>query len=293
MYSDLHIGADRVDINKIKETLRWINNIAKEKGVSCIFNLGDTFDFYNHTKSKMRITPSLIADLNTFAYEFKDHFVLRGNHEFHEEGDLITVLDLYRAHPIINPTEAVIDNKTLLLMPYYEDIYVDKIDYEFKDKYDYVFGHYDISGASFESGYRDTGKDSSILNKFSFDYMYIGHYHIRQKIRSNIESIGSCQSRVKSDNASLMGITILDVKTGETEFIENPYAEYNINEELKTVGTKYQASKKYNILEEVDNFKLEKTGIDAILDYVNSKRGNYDEVITDYVIYYLEELKKS
>ena len=168
MYSDLHIGAERVDINKVRETLRWINKLAEEKSVSYVFNLGDTFDFYNHTKSKMRITPSLIAMLNSFASEFKDHYILRGNHEFHEEGDLITVLDMYGGKPVVEPTEIVVGNKSLLLMPYYEDIYIDKLNYKFKDKYNYVFGHYDISGASFESGYQDVSKDSDILKKFSF-----------------------------------------------------------------------------------------------------------------------------
>lgn len=293
MYSDMHIGAERVDIEKIIQTLIWVNKLAEQRNIDYIFNLGDLFDFYNHTKSKMKITPEFMATLNQFGSYLKGHYVLRGNHEFHEEGDLLTVLELFGAKVVVEPLELIVDNKNLLMMPYYDDLSLNKLDFNnyIKD-YDYVFGHYDISGASFESGYSDVRKDSDILSVFKFDKMYIGHYHIRQQIRSNIWSIGSCQSRVKSDNESKMGVTILDVLTGETEFIENPYAEYNPSDSVKIIGTQYATSKKYNLLDEIDNFKLEKTGLDAIIDYTHTKRGVYDDTIIEYTIEYLEGLKK-
>lgn len=292
MYSDMHIGAERVDLKKIVETLKFVNNLAKERNIETIFNLGDTLDFYNHTKSKMKITPELMSVIQEFGEHIKGHYILRGNHEYHEEGDLITVFDLFGAKSVCEPLELNIAGKSLLMMPFYEDVAIRDLTYPFKKEYDYVFGHYDISGASFESGFQDVRNDSNILNLFGFGTMYIGHYHIRQQIRLNIHSIGSCQSRVKTDNETKMGITILDVLTGETEFIENPFAEYNPSESVKIVGTQYETRKKYNLLEEIDNFKLEKTGIDVIIDYTATKRGTYDDTILDYTLEYLEGLKR-
>lgn len=292
VYSDLHVGAERASIPKVISTIKEVNKIALERKIEKIFNFGDTFDFYNHNKRKMKITPELMTIVQQMGPHMKGHTVLRGNHEYHEEGDLLTVFDSFGVNTICKPTEISIDGKSILLMPFVEDIDLNKLDYEFKEYYDYVFGHYDISGASFESGFKDVRKDSGILGLFKFGKMFIGHYHIRQQIRSNIWSVGSSQSRVKTDNPTKMGFTILDIETGETEFIENPHAEYNPSESVKIIGTQYETSKKYNLLDEIDNFKLEKTGLDAIIDYTNSKRGSYDESIIDYTIEYLEGLKR-
>lgn len=292
LYSDMHIGAERVQISAIINTLKWINDLASQRGITNIFNLGDLFDFYNHTKSKMKITPDFMAMINEFGDLLKGHYVLRGNHEYHEEGDLLTVLELYGANVIVEPKELNIDNKNILFFPYYDDKDLGNLNFSFRDNYDYVFGHCDVSGASFESGFSDVRRDSKTLSLFNFDKMYIGHYHIKQQIRSNIWSIGSCQSRVRTNNEARMGITILDVETGETEFIENPYAEYNASETVKLVGTQFEATKKYNLTDEIDNFKLEKSGLDTIIEYAKTKRGVYDDSIIDYTIEYLEGLKK-
>ena len=292
VYSDLHAESNRVDINKIVGTLEFVNNLAKERGIKHIFNFGDTLDFYNHTKSKMKISPELMTLLNKIGPHMNGHTMLRGNHEYNEEGDLLVVFNIFGATTICKPTEIEIDGKSILLMPFYEDKDVDKLTFNFKEKYDYVFGHFDISGASFESGFKDAGDDSHILELFGFDKMFVGHYHIRQQIRKNIWGVGSSQSRVRTDNDAKMGFTIIDIETGEMEFIENPFADYRPSNTVKYVGTQYEARKKYNLLDEIENFKLEKTGLDAIIDYTNTKRGVYDEVIIDYTIEYLEGLKR-
>jgi hypothetical protein len=292
IYSDIHIGAERVSVDKVISTLNFVNDLAKEKGITKIFNFGDTFDFFNHTKSKMKITPELMTIIQQIGPYMENHVILRGNHEYNEEGDLIVVFNIFGALTVCEPMEIEIDGRSILLLPFYEDKDIDKISFKFKDYYDYVFAHLDISGASFESGFKDVNEDSSLLTKFKFGSMYIGHYHIRQQIRSNIWSVGSCQSRVRTDNPTRMGFTILDLDTGEMEFIENPFAEYNSSESIKYVGTQYEATKKYNLLEEIDNFKLEKTGIDVIIDYTKTKKGVYDDSIIDYTIDYLEGLKR-
>jgi hypothetical protein len=240
----------------------------------------------------MKITPELMSMVEKLGPYLRNHIILRGNHEYHEEGDLIPVFNIFEAQTICEPTEFTISNKSVLFMPYYDDAELSKLTFKFKEEYDYVFAHLDISGASFESGFKDPSNDSLALNMFKFKKMFIGHYHIRQQIRTNIWSVGSSQSRVKTDNETKMGFTILDIETGEVEFIENPFAEYSVSDTVKNIGTQYNTSKKYNLLEEIDNFKLEKTGIDAIIDYTNTKRGVYDDSILEYTVEYLEGLKR-
>lgn len=279
MYSDLHIGANRVDLEKVKDTLKWINDTATKEQCRYIFNLGDTFDFYNHTKSKMSLTPSMVKDLEEYGYLFKGHYILRGNHEYNEQGDLIDIFNMYGAIPITSPFYvSAIDT---LLLPYSEEPCILE-----NKHYKYILGHYDVSGAKFETGFRDTNNDSVAFSGLTWDMMYIGHYHIKQQIRNNIISIGAVQSRIKTNNLEPMGITILDIDTGLTTFIENPYAEYETPEERE------RSSKTINIDTEVKNFKLEKTGLDAIIDYTSSKRDSYDSSIVDYVKGFLESLRK-
>ena len=285
IYSDLHIGASRVSLDKIKQTLEWINMVAKDKEVSHIFNLGDTFDFYNHTKSKMRISPKLISELDSYGYLFYDHYIIRGNHEFHEEGDLLEVLKLYGANIVIDPTEIKVQYETgkwanLLLLPYAEEPTANKYNV------DYVFTHCDIKGAKFESGFVDESQDSDVLKKVTYKMCFDGHYHIKQKIRDNIYGVGATQSRVKSNNVEKMGIHILNLSTGQLEFIENPYADYEVSEKQRTYN--YSFKEDSNLMEEIDNFKLEKSGTEAFIEYLESKRGTYDNDLISYVVEFLK-----
>ena len=285
IYSDLHIGATRVSLDKIKQTLEWINMVGKEQRVSAIVNLGDTFDFYNHTKSKMRISPKLITELESYGHLFYEHVILRGNHEFHEEGDLLDVLRLFGAEIITEPKEwQTKESETewtkILLLPYDEKP-TDK-NYDV----DYVFTHCDIKGAKFESGFEDETEDSDILKNVKYKMVLDGHYHIEQQVRSNVYCVGATQSRVKSNNAKKMGIHILDTYTGKMEFIENPYAEYNVAETERTYN--YHFKEDSDLMDEIENFKLEKTGLEVFINHLESKRGTYDNDLLDYVIEYLK-----
>ena len=288
IYSDLHIGASRVSLEKIKQTLEWVNMVAKEKRVSAILNLGDTFDFYNHTKSKMRISPRLITELEDYGHLFNEHIILRGNHEYHEEGNLLDILELFGAKVVTEPQEWETHENRLtekdswtkmLLLPYDEKPTTKNY------KVKYVFTHCDIKGAKFESGFSDETEDSDILKNVKYEYAIDGHYHIKQQVRSNVYCVGATQSRVRSNNPEKMGIHILNTENNEMEFIENPYAEYEASETERTYNYKFKEDSE--LMDEIENFKLEKTGLEVFINYLESKRGTYDNDLLNYVIEYL------
>ena len=66
---------------------------------------------------------------------------------------------------------------------------------------------------------------------FKSAQVYAGHIHIRQDMK-NVHYIGNPYHKDKSDIDNIKGITVLDIKTGETEFIENTVSPKFISENI-------------------------------------------------------------
>ncbi len=92
LYGDLHIGASRADNDKIIKTIDFVNQTAKIKEVDGIINMGDTLDCSGGRKQLLN--PFIISLLQKL--DFSEHYILRGNHEYHIDGDLLSVLNCKR-----------------------------------------------------------------------------------------------------------------------------------------------------------------------------------------------------
>jgi len=215
LYGDLHIGASRAENDKIINTIDFINKTAHQENVDGIINLGDTLDCSGGRKQILN--PTIITLLNKL--DLSEHYILRGNHEYHAEGDLLSIL---KCKKFIDIPSIIFD---CLFVPYTK-IYDSSL-YPNKS-FKYVFSHCDIHGGLYDNGHQYTGKSNRILDFVKYEKLYIGHYHIRQEISGNVFSIGATQSRIKSNNNSPLGITILDTLTDKTIFIENPYSYYEV-----------------------------------------------------------------
>lgn len=212
LYGDLHIGASRTDNEKIKSTIQFINQKACENHVDGIINLGDTLDCSGGRKQLL--SPAIIELLQNL--DLREHYVLRGNHEYHNDGDLLSVLNCKQF--IRNPT-IIFDH--CFCIPFTKT--VDKNFYPDKS-HKYVFAHCDFHGANYDNGHTYKGKNDKILDGVVYHKLFLGHYHIYQKISNNVTAIGAAQSRIKSDNPTPLGITIIDTVSDIEEFIPNPYA---------------------------------------------------------------------
>lgn len=260
LYGDLHIGASRADNEKILKTIDFVNQTAKNENVDGIINMGDTLDCSGGRKQLLN--PAIISLLQKL--DFSDHYILRGNHEYHTDGDLLSILNCKK----------FIDKPTIifgcLFIPFTRQ--VDKSLYPDQD-FKYAFSHCDFQGGRYDNGHQYNGKSDKILDGVKYEKLYLGHYHIRQQITKNVYAIGAVQSRIKSSNDEPMGITILDTMSDKTIFFENPNAYF----ELVGSKQKNQASSEFmdNTSEEV--LTERKSIIDKISTLANS-----DELINNF-----------
>ncbi len=260
IYSDLHIGASRVDDDKVIDTINFINETANIKKVDGIINLGDTLDCSGGRKQIL--SPSIVKLLNML--DFSQHYILRGNHEYHVDGDILSLL---RCKHFIDKPSVFFD---CLFIPYTKAI--DKNLYP-TDSYKYVFSHCDFHGGLYDNGHEYKGKNNKILSGVNYDRLFIGHYHIRQYISRKVLAVGAVQSRIKSMCDDPLGITLFDTSTEKIEFIENPYSYFQISEGNQKIknSSEFLEISNDEVLEERQSI------IDSITTLARS-----DELITDF-----------
>lgn len=260
LYGDLHIGASRVDKNKIINTIVFVNQTANKNEVDGIINMGDTLDCSGGRKQLLK--PDIISLLQKL--DLSEHYILRGNHEYHTDGDLLSVIKCKK----------FIDRPTIIFDCFFIP-FTKKIDINlYPDKlFKYVFSHCNFHGGRYDNGYEYTGKSDKILDGVRYEYLILGHYHIRQQINKSVFSIGATQSRIKSSNNEPMGITILDTISDKTEFIENPYAyfEFSGDEKNCRIPSEYLENTSDEVLTEKQ----------AIIERISSLADS-DELIKDF-----------
>jgi DNA repair exonuclease SbcCD nuclease subunit len=213
LYSDLHLGTNRMADEAFVNTICWINKVADEEHCTEILNLGDTLDCKGG-RTKV-ISPKDSSLLNSV--DLSKHIILRGNHERSQEGDLI--LSLKCKHSVID-AEVMFDN--CLLLPYGA-----RLSPDFPNRYKCIFAHCDYKGAKFDNGHIDE-HDTKALNGLQYDMLFLGHYHVRQTPAKNVLCIGAVQSRIFSPSNEKVGVTVLDTDNLQCDFIENPYGKINI-----------------------------------------------------------------
>jgi hypothetical protein len=260
LYGDLHIGASRVDNDKILKTIDFVNQTAKAEKVDGIINMGDTLDCSGGRKQLLNpATISLLQQL-----DFSEHYILRGNHEYHMDGDLLTVLNCKQ---FIDKPTIIFD---CLFIPYTRRI--DKSLYP-NHTFKFAFSHCDFQGGRYDNGHEYKGKSDKILDGVNYEKLYLGHYHIRQQITKNVHAIGATQSRIKSSNDEPMGITILDTMSDRTVFFENPYAYFEL------VGSKQKNQVSSEFMDNTSEEVLAER--QSIIDDI-STLANSDELINNF-----------
>ena len=260
LFGDLHIGASRADSDKIIKTIDFVNQTAKIQKVDGIINMGDTLDCSGGRKQLLN--PLIISLLQKL--DLSEHYILRGNHEYHMDGDLLSVLNC----------KHFIDKPTILFDCFFIP-YTKKIDKKMypEQSFKYVFSHCDFHGGRYDNGFEYRGKNDKILDGVFYEKLFLGHYHIRQQINKNVSSIGATQSRIKSNNDEPMGITILDTISGKTEFLENPYSyfEFTGYQQKNQIASEFMNNTSDEVLTERQSI------IDRISTLANS-----DELLKDF-----------
>lgn len=208
-----------------------------------LVHLGDVFD--NRSTLGLNTICKTIDIFNEFSKIFKDIRIIVGNHDIlNKSTNDITSIRILEWIPNIKiyykPEVEVIGGKTVLFNPWVNELEAEKKLLS-SVNVDYIFGHLDVSGCQLNrSGIKSNSENSIDAKNFKSSVVYAGHIHKKQDMK-NVHYVGTPYQMTRNEMGDVKGLTILDVESGETTFIENTYSpvfkSYSIYEILdKTIG---------------------------------------------------------
>lgn len=248
--ADTHLGVKGDDSIVLHDWIDYYNKVfipyCKEhvQPDDILVHLGDVTDNRSNIGLEtINLTIKLFEDLSNI---FSDIRLIVGNHDiFKKHSNEITSLNMLKYIPHVKiyytPKIENILDKRVLFVPWIEEIDEQKKLLKSQHNVDYVFGHLEIGGAKTSSKGNMIHTNNAISSTdFKKAQVYAGHIHIRQDYK-NIHYVGCPYHKDRGDYNNKKGITILDIETGETEFIENTFSpqfrKYLIYDILdKTVG---------------------------------------------------------
>ena len=237
--ADLHFGC-RAD-NKIwlKDYSDYFYNVFipllkdKYREGDIICSLGDVFD--NRSSVGINTINVAIDIFEKIADICPDIRLIVGNHDiYNKSSNDITSLNVLKyikgVKIYYKPEVEVIGGKTILFHPWIEDKEKQsKLLSKFNG--DYVFGHLDVYGVeSNTKGIKTKSTNAVNISEFKKAEVYTGHIHLRQNYK-NIHYVGNPYAKVRGEG-DVKGITVLDIKTGKTEFYENTYSPKFLKENI-------------------------------------------------------------
>ena len=237
--TDQHFGARNDSVNFINFFEKFYSNTffptLKEKGITNLLILGDTFDrrkyinFYSLKKTKEMFFDKLAG------MDIKVH-MLAGNHDTYfkntnEVNSVELLLSEYsNVHIISSPEEIWVDDgiggEYICMMPWIcPDNYDESMNMLKKTKAQICMGHFEIQGFAMYRGMEShEGLDKNLFNKF--DMTFSGHYHHKSS-DGDIHYLGNPYELTWSDYNDPRGFHLFDLETRELEFYQNPYTIFN------------------------------------------------------------------
>ena len=221
------------------DVLEQIRQLCLEKTISYVFMLGDTFhrrkfidtDVMYHTFRSYKAISQVVNG---------NFYILVGNHDQHNKIGSVHSLEPFKeiAKVIDSPRQIVTEGLKFCAMPFTANIG------EWKDvtkdwSGDLFIFHQGLSEATVgaydvyikaEIGLGDVPRDR-------FRYCFAGHYHKRQLFKSGNSNvtgfIGSPLQLSMGERLEDKGFTILDLGTGEIEFVESKAPKFRLFESAK------------------------------------------------------------
>lgn len=188
-----------------------------------LVHLGDLFD---DRDSVPIIIMNRVQELLSELSDIIPIHLMVGNHDLWNKGDnSINSPKVYKWIPNVNiyekTTTMEFEGKKLVFMPWIEHR-SNMIKELQSTPGDYLFCHSDLNGCRMHlSSVAHRNKSKINVSEFSgYNRVFSGHIHIRQ-VNENFEFIGAPYQMDRNDFNDTKGFTILDVSSGETEFVEN------------------------------------------------------------------------
>jgi DNA repair exonuclease SbcCD nuclease subunit len=219
--SDIHLGVhqnSQIWHEIAIEFAQWLDTTLKQKNIKDIIIAGDIF----HNRHEIGV--NTIHCASKFFEILKDYNIvaITGNHDcyYRDKSDVNSISILNRSNITIFQTFHSINflNKKIAFCPWGTEL--NEI-----PKSDIIFGHFEIVNFKMNTHkICDHGFETEhLLDKSNL--IITGHFHIREhrkyKNKKSILYLGSPYELDFGDRDQTKGITILDIETLNTEFIEN------------------------------------------------------------------------
>ena len=241
--ADLHFGCRADNEIWLKDYCDYFYDVfiplLKEKyeDGDIVCSLGDVFD--NRSSVGINTINAVIDIFEKIVDICPDVRLIVGNHDIYNKStnDITTlnVLKYIKGVKIYyNPEVEVIGGKTILFHPWMENKEIQsKLLSNFNG--DYIFGHLDVYGVESNSkGIKTKSANAVDMSEFKTAEVYAGHIHLRQNYK-NIHYVGNPYAKVRGEGNS-KGITVLNIKTGKTEFYENTFSPKFISENIYEIS---------------------------------------------------------
>lgn len=303
---DVHFDVGNGNQTILENQLEFFNKqlfpYMRENNIKTIIQLGDLMD--NRNKVSVNVSHYLKRDFfDVLKREGISLYTLIGNHDiYHKDTREIHSLELfdeiYDNFHIINDIRTLeIKDKKLLIVPW---VLPDE-KYNFEDYLDsnYIFGHFETNGVEMVKGINCNSSHAFGMDSFKGIKTFSGHFHLRRYYEtSNIFYVGTPSQINWSDYNEQKGFHVLDIPTGDLEFVENIVSTKHIkiilNSEEKTLDVLgFKDILKFKIDSKLDYsiFKKHKAKIYIDKDNVFNK-AIIEKLDTELQSYRIELLEK-
>lgn len=233
--TDTHFGA-RNDNQALMRKQAKFNSVLfqyiRDNDIKHVVHAGDLFDRRKYINfNTLKFTREhFLEPLDSIGCQVH---IVPGNHDLYYRNisDVNSMTELLRGynniHLYMKPTELDLDGKSLLFLPWIcDENYEESVEAIEKSKSLYCVGHLELDGFEMYRGqFNNHGMSPMLFSRF--DWVGSGHFHHRS-IRENIHYLGAAYQLTWADYKDPRGFTVLDLDTGEYEFIDNNHEVFHI-----------------------------------------------------------------
>lgn len=205
----------------------WFIDEMQTRNLAHVYQFGDIFDkrkgvdSYSATEAKRYFFNRLEDNLFYFTALVGNHDSFFTNTIEVNSPDLL-LQDYANVNLVQSPRRSIVGGTMVDIIPWIcRDNHEEIIKFIEQSESEYCFGHFEIAGFAMYKGVESHGGLSADLFK-KYKAVYSGHYHTRSTV-GNITYIGTPCEMTWNDYDDPRGFHVLDVETGEIEFVKCPY----------------------------------------------------------------------